>query len=174
MNRHIVTDGEVVLAEDVTPAQTTAWLLRGYRDLGGQAFFQALTTAFYQLVAADEVLAALFPDSWEEHAARLAAHYDRMYGQPDLSEAWAPRLLTAHTTVLISHRHRARWLDLMREAGRQVGAPEPVFSDFIASMVIASGDMMATSRGAAIARHVSFDRYGEAKYGEAKYGEAKP
>jgi hemoglobin len=157
----LVSDGELILAEEVTPQETAQWLRQFYDDIGGADFFRRLTSEFYRLVAADETLAPLFRGSWHRHAARLAGHYDRMYGTPDLSEAWEPRLLAAHTGFLISRAHRARWLDLMREAGAAVEAAEPLFSDFIGTMVMATGDMMGVSRGAAIARGERFDRDGE-------------
>ena len=161
MQRHLVMNGDMVLAEDPAPEQVDQWLRDFYAEIGGHEFFLRLATAFYRLVAADDLLAPLFAGgSWERHATRLAGHFDRMYGKPDRTEAWAPRLLTAHTRFLISHEHRARWLDALREAGRQISSPEPLFSDFVATMVMATGDLMGVSRGAAISRGESFDRFG--------------
>jgi hypothetical protein len=44
----------------------------------------------------------------------------------------------------------------MREGGARLDAPEPYFTEFMTIMKIASGEMMAVSRGAAIARGKRF------------------
>jgi truncated hemoglobin YjbI len=161
MRRHLVVNQGTFLVEDVTPEETAETMRKFYEDVGGAEFFRRLGTAFYKRVADDDVLAPLFPGPWDLHATRLAEHFISMYGKPDPSEAWDPHLTAAHTHFLISHDQRVRWLDLMRQAGTDIDAPEPVFSDFMAVMVLATSSMMAASRGAAIARRQRFDRYGK-------------
>ncbi|MEV4117144.1 hypothetical protein AB0J64_56775, partial [Nonomuraea sp. NPDC049695] len=112
-------------------------------------------------VADDPLLSPLFPGSVERQANRLARHYIRMYGTPDLSEGWDPRFLKAHLHTVIGTRHRRQWLELMRRAGHEVDAPEPWFSDFMTTMINGSGAVSAASRGAALARGLGLDRTGE-------------
>ena len=162
VRKHIVNRaGQSVLVEDVGPEAMESYARDFFESLGGADFFHRLTTAFHRLVSADEVLGPLFHRGADTHAKLLAAHYIRMYGTPDLSQAWDPAFLRAHIGAVLGRRHRDRWLALMRQAGEEIGAPEPGFSDFMASMVIASGDVTATSRGAALARGIRIDRDGE-------------
>jgi truncated hemoglobin YjbI len=150
---------DLVLAEqddESLAADVAGW----YRGLGGDEFADRLAAEFYRLVADDELLSPLFDGSWQAHAKRLATHFRRMYGKQNLSQAWSPGLLAAHTRVLISHDHRTRWIALFRKAGAALDAPEPQFSELVAVMLIAAGDMMAASRGAALQRGERFDSHG--------------
>lgn len=153
----LVADQGVKPAEHMTASEVDAKVDDFYTGIGGAAFFRALATRFYELVSADDLLPALFPvHDWERHAGRLAEHYLRIYGENDLTAAWDPRMHQAHAHMLISRDHRLRWLALMREAGTSLAAPEPYFTEFMTIMKIASGEMMAVSRGAAIARGQRF------------------
>ncbi|OEJ24558.1 hypothetical protein AR457_08465 [Streptomyces agglomeratus] len=128
-----------------------------YTGIGGEPFFRALTEQFYALVAEDDLLAPLFavPD-WPLHARRLTAHFVQLYGDNDLTAAWDPRLHQAHSHFLITREHRLRWLALMTEAGTRLSAPQPQFGEFLTIMKVASGEMTAASRGAALARGERF------------------
>ncbi|GII85767.1 hypothetical protein Ssi03_37570 [Sphaerisporangium siamense] len=153
----IVADEGVRPAEHMTPADVDKKVGDFYAGIGGEPFFWALATRFYELVSRDEVLLPLFPvHDWVRHAERLTAHYVQIYGNNDLTAAWDPRLHQAHSHMLITREQRLRWLALMKEAGASLGAPEPHFTEFLTIMKIASGEMMAVSRGAAIARGVRF------------------
>ncbi|MFD7288560.1 truncated hemoglobin [Streptomyces sp. NPDC059863] len=158
-------DGKVLLVADqglksgdrMTPSQVDRKVEDFYAAIGGEPFFRALTARFYELVAEDEVLAPLFPvPDWATHADRLAGHFVRMYGDNDLTAAWEPRLHQAHSQVLIAREHRLRWLELMARAGASLNAPESEFGEFMTIMKVASGEMMAASRGAALARGERF------------------
>jgi truncated hemoglobin YjbI len=158
-------DGKVLLvaedgvrpAEHMSPSDVDKKVGDFYGGIGGEAFFRALATEFYTLVAQDEVLTPLFPvDDWPRQAERLAGHYLQIYGENDLTAAWDPRLHQAHSHFLITREQRLRWLALMKEAGARLDAPEPYFTEFMTIMKIASGEMMAVSRGAAIARGTRF------------------
>jgi truncated hemoglobin YjbI len=153
----LVADQGLQSAERMTPAQVDRKVDDFWTGIGGAGFFQALTTRFYELVAEDEVLSPLFavPD-WSRHAARLYDHFRRIYGENDLTAAWDPKMHRAHAHFLISREQRLRWLALMKEAGTQLNAPEPHFGEFLTIMVIASGEMTAVSRGAALARGERF------------------
>lgn len=153
----LVADQGLQSAERMTPAQVDRKVENFWTGIGGAAFFQALTTRFYQLVAADDVLSPLFavPD-WDRHAARLFEHFRRLYGDNDLTAAWDPKMHQAHAHFLITREQRVRWLTLMAEAGAQLDAPEPHFGEFLTIMKVASGEMTAVSRGAALARGTRF------------------
>ncbi len=163
LRKHILTDnGQVILAENITTDQVNELAVRFFEGIGGTAFFHRLATRFYELVTVDEELADLFEGRpVEGHAQRLADHFVRMYGTPDLSEGWSDRFIRAHTTRLFSNQHRRRWLDLMRQAGVEVDAPEPWFSDMMGTLTNASGVVLGISRGAAMARREHFDREGQ-------------
>jgi truncated hemoglobin YjbI len=153
----LVAEDGVRSAEHMSQSDVEKKVDDFYTGIGGEAFFRALTERFYALVAEDEVLAPLFPvNDWPRQAERLAAHYLQLYGKNDLTAAWDPRLHQAHSHMLITREQRLRWLALMKEAGALLDAPEPYFTEFMTIMKIASGEMMAVSRGAAIARGKRF------------------
>ena len=157
-DRHISAEAAQFALTTSEPGQAEKEAIEWYARLGGDEFFQRLCTTFYRLVVEDPELAPLFAGrTAEAHARRLATHFRRMYGQGDLSRAWDRRLLGAHIEVLISHDHRRRWLDCFTEAGARESAPEPLFTELVGLMLIASGDMMAASRGAAMVRGQEFD-----------------
>ncbi|MFD0431008.1 truncated hemoglobin [Streptomyces zhihengii] len=123
----LVADQGLQSGEHLTPQQVDRKVEDFYEGIGGEPFFQALATRFYELVAEDPVLVALFvTDDWAEHSARLAAHFVRMYGANDLTAAWDPRLHQAHSHFLIGRDHRVRWLELIARAGRDIAAPAAV------------------------------------------------
>lgn len=153
----LVADEGVKSAEQMTPDDVDRKVSDFYQGIGGEAFFRALTSQFYALVAQDDLLVPLFAvHDWERHAARLAAHYVQLYGRNDLTAAWDPRMHQAHSHFLITRDQRLRWLTLMKRAGELLRAPEPYFTEFMTIQKIASGEMMAVSRGAAIARGKRF------------------
>src|SRR5690349_8614324 len=94
-------DGKVLLvaeqglqsAEGMTATQVDRRVTDFWTGIGGAAFFQALTTRFYELVAEDDVLPPLFAvHDWDRHAARLYDHFSRIYGENDLAAAWEPKM----------------------------------------------------------------------------------
>jgi truncated hemoglobin YjbI len=171
---HILTPhGQAILAEDISSAEVDRLALHFYNSIGGAEFFERITFRFYELVTVDDELGPLFADRPAHiHAKRLAAHFDRMYGVPNLSEGWSERFVRAHSLQLFSNDHRRRWLELMRRAGEDVGAPEPWFSDMMAVLTNASGVVLGISRGAALARGERFDREGKPK--ESPKASGKP
>ncbi|PVE13706.1 hypothetical protein Y717_09920 [Streptomyces scopuliridis RB72] len=153
----LVADQGLKSGDRMTSSQVDRKVEDFYAAIGGEPFFRALTARFYELVAEDEVLAPLFPvTDWAMHADHLAEHFIRMYGDNDLTAAWEPRLHQAHSHFLIAREHRLRWLELMAAAGGDLDAPEPGFGEFMTIMKVASGEMMAASRGAALARGERF------------------
>ncbi|MEE1752750.1 truncated hemoglobin [Streptomyces sp. SP18CS02] len=157
---HISAEAKDLVLATGDPQEVRDGVIEWYENIGGRPFFERLCRTFYDLVAEDDLLGPLFDGRWDVHARRLAAHFHRMYGAGDLGQAWSSRLLRAHSTFLIGHSHRRRWIDLFTEAGRKAGAPEPLFSELVGIMLIAAGDLMAASRGAALERGERFDTQG--------------
>lgn len=161
LRKHLLTDnGRVMLAEDISTEEVEELALTLFRELGGRAFFQRLALRFYNLVMDDPLMSPMFVGDARIHAERLASHFERMYGRPDLSEGWDVQFVRAHTKAVISNERRLRWLELMRQAGADVEAPEPWFSDLLGTLTNASGVVVGISRGAALARGEEFDRSG--------------
>lgn len=148
---------QVLDAATLSPRQVDDLVSSFYDEIGSREFFTALGTRFYELVALDSTLAPLFPKSdWHVQARRLTAHFIRMWEHNDLTAAWDRRIHEKHSHRVITRAQRLRWLDLIEEAATQVGAPRHRIEELVAVMRIASGEMMAASRGAAIARGEQF------------------
>lgn len=144
-----------------------------FEAIGGEAFFVRLGERFYALVSADELLAPLFPAAdWPRQAALLSAHFIRLWGQDDPAEAWRPGLQESHTRWIITHEQRRRWLELIRQAATEAGAPRERLEEFFTFMRLRAGQMTAVSRGAAIARGESFGWNGHSAAGHAQRGGA--
>lgn len=166
MTHHPQHDGRVLVAArgsqvldaaTLTPRQVDDLVSAFYAEIGSREFFTALGTRFYALVAGDDLLAQLFPKAdWHVQARRLSAHFIRMWEHNDLTAAWDRRIHEKHSHQVITREQRLRWLDLIEEAATQVGAPRHRVEELVAVMKIASGEMMAASRGAAIARGEQF------------------
>ena len=153
----LVADQGIRSGEEMTKQDVDRKVDDFYRRIGGAPFFRALTEQFYALVAEDDLLRPLFAvTDWAAHARRLSDHYIRLYGANDLTAAWDPAMHSVHTRFLISRDQRLRWLELIRRAATALRPPEAEFEEFMMIQKIASGEMMAVSRGAAIARGTSF------------------
>lgn len=144
-----------------------------FETIGGVAFFIRLGTCFYELVSADELLAPLFPAAdWARQATLLSSHFIRLWGRDDPAEAWRPGLLKVHTRWIITHEQRRRWLELIRQAAADAGAPDERLEEFITFMRLRAGQMTAVSRGAAVARGESFGWNGHPAVGRDQRGGA--
>ena len=90
-----------------------------YDDIGGHETFVALVHHFYQGVAADQPLRALYPDS-ELAAAehRLLMFLEQYWGGPTTygDERGHPRLRMRHHPYPVTPDMRDRWLQHMRAA----------------------------------------------------------
>ena len=97
------------------PEQTQSF----YDSVGGEATFRALVARFYEGVATDPVLRALYPEE------DLAGAEDRL--RMFLAQYWGgprtysdlrghPRLRMRHAPFAIGERERLAWLHHMREA----------------------------------------------------------
>lgn len=90
-----------------------------YDQMGGAPFFETLVHRFYQGVAADPALRAMYP---EDHLApaerRLLLFLEQYWGGPTTysDERGHPRLRMRHAPYVIDEVARDRWLDSMRAA----------------------------------------------------------
>ena len=90
-----------------------------YDDIGGHETFVALVHSFYQGVAADQPLRALYPDpelAAAEH--RLLMFLEQYWGGPTTygDERGHPRLRMRHHPYPVTPDMRDRWLQHMRAA----------------------------------------------------------
>jgi hemoglobin len=90
-----------------------------YDQMGGAAFFQTLVHRFYEGVAADPELRAMYPDDDLGPAERrLLLFLEQYWGGPTTysEERGHPRLRMRHAPYVIDEVARDRWLDSMRVA----------------------------------------------------------
>ena len=91
-----------------------------YEAVGGMAFFDALTDRFYDGVAGDPVLLAVYPTPADLAPARrhLALFLAQYWGGPHDydAERGHPRLRMRHHPFAIGPEERDRWLFHMQEA----------------------------------------------------------
>ncbi len=90
-----------------------------YEQVGGHETFARLVARFYQGVAADEPLRALYPDA-ELHDAeqRLLMFLEQYWGGPTTyqEQRGHPRLRMRHHPFPVTFDMRDRWLRHMRDA----------------------------------------------------------
>lgn len=90
-----------------------------YEDVGGTGGLRRLSSAFYQRVLADQMLASVFANFTPAHVEHVAIWLAEVFGGP---EEYTARLgghhalLTSHLGLAIREEHRQRWLELMAEA----------------------------------------------------------
>jgi hemoglobin len=98
--------------------------------VGGKAFFEGLVDRFYDGVAADPVLLAVYPQPQDLTAARrhLAMFLAQYWGGPDdyNRERGHPALRRRHFEFPIGPAVRDRWMFHMRQAVAQMDPPPEV------------------------------------------------
>ena len=101
-----------------------------YVEAGGMAFFERLVDRFYEAVAADSELLALYPEPGDLAGARhrLTLFLAQYWGGPTTysDERGHPRLRMRHAPFSISASGRDRWLIAMRWAVAELDPPRPV------------------------------------------------
>jgi hemoglobin len=109
-----------------------------YEYAGGEKAFQRLTQRFYDKVIAEPLLAPLFTHFTDEHIRNVAIWLGEVFGGPPLyteQHGGHRSILTKHGGLDISEDQRARWNELMLEAGQEVLPAEPRlqrrFADYI-------------------------------------------
>jgi hemoglobin len=95
-----------------------------YDHVGGEPFFRALVDAFYDGVAADPVLAPLYPEQPDFTGARhrLTLFLVQYWGGPTTysDERGHPRLRLRHMPFHLGPLERDRWLHHMTHAVESV------------------------------------------------------
>ncbi len=108
-----------------------------YEQVGGHATFVTLVDRFYEGVAADPVLRALYPEEDLVPAAiRLRMFLEQYWGGPTTysDQRGHPRLRMRHAPFKVNPDARDRWLAHMRVAVQSLGlAPvhESVLWDYM-------------------------------------------
>ncbi|HJP89391.1 MAG TPA: globin [Candidatus Limnocylindrales bacterium] len=100
-----------------------------YEAAGGRPFFEALAARFYEGVAADPILRAVYPESDLAGAERrLGMFLIQYWGGPTTysDERGHPRLRMRHNPFRIGPGERDAWLLRMREAVASLAPPPAV------------------------------------------------
>lgn len=98
-----------------------------YERVGGEAFFEALTRRFYDAVATDPVLRAVYPaddaDAFERARRHLSLFLVQFWGGPSVysQQRGHPRLRMRHLPFTIGQAERDAWVRHMSEAVRAAG-----------------------------------------------------
>ncbi len=99
-----------------------------YEEVGGGPTFERLVHAFYEGVAADAPLRALYPDADLAAAERrLRMFLTQYFGGPTTysEERGHPRLRMRHAPFPVTLDMRDRWMRHMLDAVEATGIPEP-------------------------------------------------
>lgn len=100
-----------------------------YQRAGGAAFFEALVARFYEGVASDPLLRAVYPEADLAPAQRrLTLFLIQYWGGPTTydQQRGHPRLRMRHAPFAIGPAERDRWLAHMRVAIDQLAPPADV------------------------------------------------
>jgi hemoglobin len=90
-----------------------------YDEIGGLDGLQRLSTAFYDRVLADDLLAPVFANFTPTHVDHVAVWLAEVFGGPadfTANLGGHQALLRSHLGLQIRNDHRRRWLELMAEA----------------------------------------------------------
>ena len=101
-----------------------------YEVVGGSPFFEELVDRFYDKVAADSELLAVYPDPGDLEPARrrLALFLSEYWGGPPAytEERGHPQLRMRHFAFEIGTAERDRWLEHMRAAVGEMQPPDEI------------------------------------------------
>jgi hemoglobin len=115
-----------------------------YQRAGGTPFFVALVGHFYDAVASDPVLMAVYPEAELEPARRrLTLFLIQYWGGPTTydQERGHPRLRMRHVPFAIGPAERDRWLLHMRAAIAEL-APSPEVADELERYIATAAEAM--------------------------------
>ena len=99
-----------------------------YDAVGGEPAFRALIAAFFERVAADEVLMGVYPeDDLDGAEERLRLFLMQYWGGPQtyMEQRGHPRLRMRHAPFVIGEAERVAWLGAMRAALDESEIAEP-------------------------------------------------
>ena len=115
-----------------------------YERAGGSPFFDKLVARFYEGVAADPVLRAVYPETDLRPAQRrLTLFLIQYWGGPRTydTERGHPRLRMRHAPFAIGPRERDRWLTHMRAALAELAPPADVADELERYIAMAAAAM---------------------------------
>ena len=115
-----------------------------YERAGGTPFFESLVARFYDRVAADPVLRAVYPEADLAPAQhRLTLFLTQYWGGPRTydEERGHPRLRMRHAPFSIGATERDRWLTQMRAAIAEL-APPPDVADELEGYIAMAAEAM--------------------------------
>jgi hemoglobin len=116
-----------------------------YQRAGGMPFFEGLVDRFYDGVASDPILMALYPDRSDLRGARrrLTLFLAQYWGGPTTysAERGHPRLRARHFPFVIGVAERDRWLTHMRASIDASDAPIDVREELHAYVTMAADAM---------------------------------
>ncbi len=117
-----------------------------YERVGGVRFFETLVDRFYEGVAADPVLLALYPepDDLAPARERLTLFLVQYWGGPTTysDERGHPRLRMRHAPFAIGPDERERWLRHMRAAIDATAADDQEAADALHAYVTMAAEAM--------------------------------
>ena len=121
-----------------------------YEAVGGMAFFERLVGDFYTGVAADDVLAPLYPEAPDFRGARrrLTLFLAQYWGGPGTysEERGHPRLRMRHFPFPVGPSQRDRWLVHMTAAVEANARPGEV-RDALLRYFVSAADQMVNTAG---------------------------
>ncbi|MGV8849932.1 MAG: globin [Propionibacteriaceae bacterium] len=129
---------------EVGPSAPTA-----YERMGGHDTFVRLVEAFYEGVAGDEPLRALYPEEDLGPAAdRLRMFLEQYFGGPNTySETRGhPRLRMRHASFAVTPDQRDRWLRHMLGAADEIALAEPENTE-LRSYLTYAAEFMVNAQG---------------------------
>jgi len=109
------------------PAASPAPVATFYDAIGGHPTFVALVRRFYEGVAGDQPLRALYPDEdLAEAEVRLRGFLEQYWGGPTTysEERGHPRLRMRHAPFPVTPDMRDRWITHMRDAVDSIDVTE--------------------------------------------------
>ena len=125
-----------------------------YDEVGGAPTFEALVRAFYEGVAADEPLRALYPEADLGPAERrLRMFLEQYFGGPTTysAERGHPRLRMRHVSYAVTLDQRDRWMRHMIDALERAiadGAPiDEAHAEAMRDYFRRAADMLVNSPG---------------------------
>ena len=118
-----------------------------YDEVGGAETFERLVHAFYEGVAADPELRALYPeDDLGPAERRLRMFLEQYFGGPKVyqQERGHPRLRMRHAPFAVTLDMRDRWMRHMLAAMETVDLPE-THAEAMRDYFVRAADMMVNS-----------------------------
>jgi hemoglobin len=113
--------------------------------VGGDETFRRLVHRFYQEVAADPVLRAVYPeDDLGPAEERLRMFLIQYWGGPSTyhEQRGHPRLRMRHVPFRIGEAERDAWLQAMRTALDEVALPDPLDAQIWDYLVMAANSLV--------------------------------